>query len=51
MEKQEAGRLSGRDGEMGGGAGKHYAANNLQEPADINWGFMANMFLAAKIYD
>jgi len=29
----------------------NYAANNLQEPADINWGFMANMFLAAKIYD
>jgi hypothetical protein len=29
----------------------NYEANNLQEPADINWGFMANMFLAAKIYE
>jgi hypothetical protein len=29
----------------------NYEANNLQEPADINWGFMANMFMAAKIYD
>lgn len=26
-------------------------SNNVQEPPDIPWGFIANMFLAAKIYE
>ncbi len=25
--------------------------NSLQEPSEINWSFIANMFLAAKIYE
>jgi hypothetical protein len=29
----------------------YYETNNLMEPADINWGYIANMFLAAKIYE
>jgi hypothetical protein len=29
----------------------YYQSNNIKEPADINWGFIANMFLAAKIHD
>jgi hypothetical protein len=28
-----------------------YKDNPPLEPADINWGFIANMFLAAKIYE
>ena len=28
-----------------------YKDNPPREPADINWGFIANMFLAAKIYE
>ena len=29
----------------------YYQTNNMKEPSDINWSFIANMFLAAKIYE
>ena len=39
--------MAGWVGDMEG----YYQNNHLKEPADINWGFIANMFLAAKIYE
>lgn len=39
--------MSGWVGEMEG----FNEINHLAEPADIPWGFIANMFLAAKIYE
>jgi hypothetical protein len=29
----------------------YYQNSPEKEPSDINWGFIANMFLAAKIYE
>ena len=39
--------MSGWVGDMDG----YYKNNNKKEPTDINWSFIAHMFLAAKIYE